>query len=83
MRMKVCVCRFCGKVFRHHSKISSCEDCRHLEDEQFEAIRAYLDKYPNSNAMQIAEGLEIPTMDILRFIDEGRLVVNRGTFKSI
>ncbi len=83
MIMKVCVCRFCGKVFKHHSKISSCKACRHLEEEQFDKIRDYLNKFPNSNAMQIAEGLDISTMDVLRFIDEGRLVVNKGSFKSL
>ena len=83
MRMKVCVCRFCGKIFKSYSKTSCCEDCRAQEDELFEKIKDYLNKYPNSNAMQIADGLEITTMDVLKFIDEGRLVVSTGTFKSL
>ncbi len=83
MRMKVCVCRYCGKVFKHHSKISACPDCKDIDEEQFDAIREYLKQYPNSNAIQIAEGLEITTMDVIRFIDEGRLVVSKGTFKQL
>ncbi len=83
MGMKVCVCRFCGKIFKHHTKISACSSCRNLDDELFDAIRDYLKQFPNSNAIEIAEGLDITTMDVLRYIDEGRLVVSKGTFKEI
>ena len=49
----------------------------------FAKIEEYLKKYPNSNAMQIADGLGCTTMEIVSYIDEGRLVINSGSFKKL
>ena len=46
----------------------------------FNQIEDYLKKYPNSNALQIAEGLEIDVYEVLKFMEEGRLLVSRGRF---
>ena len=80
---KTCLCRYCGKVFNAWSNKTCCNECQQKEEEEFERIENYLKRFPNSNAIQIAEGLEISPFDIIRFIDEGRLFVNKGEFKSI
>jgi hypothetical protein len=54
-----------------------------LDDILFSRIEEYLKKFPNSNAIQIAEGLELPTFEVVRFIDEGRLQFSRGKFERL
>ena len=73
MGEEVYTCRHCKKLFTSSVKRKICEECAKKEDELFVRIKDYLRKYPNSNAMQIAEGLDINVMSVLYFIDEGRL----------
>ena len=53
------------------------------EEQNCRLDKEYLKKYPNSNAIQIAEGLEIPTFEVVRFIDEGRLQFSKGKFERL
>ena len=78
--MEICHCRYCKKIFRSTIRRTCCNECREKDDKFFEKIIAYLDMYPNSNAIQIAEGLEVDVTEIVRFIDEGRLTVVKGDF---
>lgn len=63
-------------------KLTTCEKCKKRDDELFAMIEAYLMKYPNSNAIQIAEGLKIQAIEVLSFIDEGRLTITKGYFEK-
>lgn len=78
-----CSCRHCNKLFRSPIRRTVCDECRHLDEELFERIEKYLMLYPNSNAIQVAEGLSVDVMDIIRFIDEGRLKMVKGTFSKL
>jgi len=78
--MKVLQCHYCGKMFRSMFDGTVCPKCKPIDDLLFERIENYLKKYPNSNALEISDGLEIPVFEVTRFIDSGRLVVNRGRF---
>ncbi|MCR5829513.1 MAG: hypothetical protein K6F93_04075 [Lachnospiraceae bacterium] len=62
---------------------SVCEDCKEIDREIFEKIKDYLTRYPNSNAMQVAEGLGIRASLVLRYIDDGDLVISKGHFESL
>lgn len=77
------VCRYCGKPFVSWNKKTVCKDCSKIEEAEFQKIADYLKKFPNSNAIQIAEGLDISPLDVVRFIDEGRLTVSKGDFKKL
>ena len=57
--------------------------CKYLDDILFSRIEEYLKRFPNSNAIQIADGLEIPTFEVVRFIDEGRLQFSKGKFEKL
>ena len=81
--MEVCHCRYCKKIFRSSIRRTCCDSCREKDDKFFEKIIDYLDKYPNSNAIQVAEGLEVDVTEIVRFIDEGRLIISIGDFKRL
>jgi hypothetical protein len=80
--MQLNVCKHCHRIFYSHLKLQTCEECKKLDDELFEKIEDYLMKYPNSNAIQIADGLKIQAHEVLSFIDEGRLIIAKGYFEK-
>ena len=69
MGEEVYTCRHCKKLFTSVIKRQVCEECAKKEDQLFQQIKEYLRQYPNSNAMQIAEGFEINLMIDQNFID--------------
>ena len=76
-------CRYCGKMFYERTAKTVCKDCKKIDEAIFSKIEAYLAKYPNSNAIQISEGIGIAAIEILRFIDERRLQLSRGRFERL
>jgi len=76
-------CKFCGNTFISKVKLTTCTSCKHLDEELFSKVEDYLRRFPNSNAIQIAEGLEISALDILQYIDEGRLQISKGEFRRL
>jgi hypothetical protein len=54
-----------------------------IAESQFTLIEQYLQKYPNSNALQIADGTGIAAYEVVKFIDEGRLTASKGRFEKI
>ena len=81
--MKLNTCKHCHKVIISKLDTYTCPDCKEKDDYDFDKILNYLKQYPNSNAIQIADGLEISVVQILKYIDEGRLVQSAGTFEKI
>lgn len=79
--MYVNICKHCKKVFESKFRQFSCKTCSQKDSDMFDQIEAYLKKYPNSSAIQIAEGLEISAYEVLKFIEEGRLLMSRGYFE--
>lgn len=79
--MQLNVCKHCHKVFYNRLKLTTCDACKLKDEELFQKIEEYLLLYPNSNAMQISEGLKIQAHEVLSFIDEGRLVIAKGYFE--
>lgn len=77
------VCKHCLKTFRSYDRRGYCDECKSFDVDEFDRIEAYLKKYPNSNALQIAESLEIDVYDVIRFISEGRLQITRGVFSRL
>lgn len=77
------VCKICRKVFYGKTASRTCETCRKLDDAHFTRIENYLKEYPNSNAMQIAEALDLPTPVVVSYITEGRLAYSKGYFEKI
>mgnify|MGYP003612872185 CR=1 FL=1 len=77
------ICRYCGKSFISRSRSDVCSDCKMIAESQFTLIEQYLQKYPNSNALQIADGTGIAAYEVVKFIDEGRLTASKGRFEKI
>ncbi len=76
--MQLNICKHCRKIFQSKFKAYTCSDCKSIDDELFERIENYLLQYPNSNAIQIAEGLGVQAYEVLGFIEEGRLTIVKG-----
>lgn len=77
------VCKHCKKVFKSKIRTLCCKDCRAEDDRKFEDIEQYLKLYPNSNALQIGEELGIHPYEIVKYMEEGRLVEVKGTFRPL
>lgn len=76
-------CKFCGKVFKTKKVEILCKDCMQIDENLFSKIEDYLRKFPHSNAVQIAEGCGISVLEVLQYIDEGRLQLSKGEFKKL
>ena len=76
-------CKFCGKIFVSKIRMATCVSCKQLDDDLFTKIEEYLRRFPNSNAMQIADGLGISALEVLQYIDEGRLQISKGEFRRL
>ncbi len=81
--MHTSVCKHCKKVFKSKIRTMCCNDCRHLDENKFDAIVEYLKLYPNSNALQISEELGIEAYEIVKYMDEGRLLRSGGEFSQL
>ncbi|MCH5273796.1 MAG: hypothetical protein J1E35_08995 [Lachnospiraceae bacterium] len=81
--MKQNRCKYCGSEFQSPDTRVVCNNCKWIDEALFSSIERYLKKYPNSNALQISEGLEISLYEVIRFIDEGRLEFSRGKFERL
>ena len=77
------VCKHCQKQYFSLKKGYTCEDCKEIDKMYFEQIRAYLNVYPNSNAIQLSEALNIKATVILKYVDEGSLTISKGSFEKI
>ena len=67
------VCLTCG--YPMNPKEAVCPICGENIHEEYLVIRNYIKKYPNSNAMQIANATGISVSQILRFIKDGSLTM--------
>lgn len=81
--MHLSKCKFCGVVFPARKAEVVCEKCKEIDENLFSSIEEYLRKFPNSNAIQIAEGCQISVLDVLQYIDEGRLQLSKGEFRRL
>lgn len=79
----LCECKHCFRSFQSRVFTMTCDRCKELDEQIFEQMTDYLKTYPNSNAMQIAEGLGIKASLVLKYVDEGRLVRAKGHFERI
>jgi len=75
MKQKVNTCRHCKAIFQSIIPLAYCQNCRHIDNEQFTVIENYLIKHPLSCALDIFRDTNVPISEILRYIDEGKLVI--------
>lgn len=71
-------CRECGTIFQSLFPVAFCAKHKYIDDEMFAIIEEYLSIHPLSNALQISSDTNISTNEILRYINEGKLVMVDG-----
>jgi hypothetical protein len=67
------ICDKCGSIIQANDAI--CQYCCQIEMDEYKIVRDYLRRYPNSNAMQIANATGISISNILKYIKNGSLTV--------
>ncbi len=70
--MDVRNCKRCGKIYNYMGS-AVCNNCLQQEQEDFDKIREYLFKNPNSSTAEVSEATGIELKVISRFLKEGRL----------
>lgn len=81
--MYTCRCKHCFITFKSKIRTGFCPECSKLDETVFDRIEEYLKKYPNSNALQISESLEIDLYSVIGFMNEGRLIRSAGKFSKL
>ena len=81
--MHMSKCKFCGSVFPTRRVEIVCKNCKKIDENLFSKIEDYLRQFPHSNAIQIADGCGISVLDVLQYIDEGRLQLSKGEFRKL
>lgn len=81
--MELHTCRICGFSFYSKKDTNICKDCEEVSGETYDRIVTYLRQFPNSNALQISDALNIPAYDVLTYLENGQLLESRGTFEQI
>ncbi len=81
--MVTCACKTCKKMFNSMMTMDYCPECAKGQRDYFEEVVKYLDAFPNSNAMQISEAMDIPINVLIDFIDQGRLYMVKGSFEKM
>lgn len=76
--MEIETCRRCGKVFMKRGNLSLCPECAQSEEDDFLAIRGYLDEHPGATMMTLREALGVSDETVSRLIEAGRLVMSGG-----
>jgi hypothetical protein len=71
--MPVMNCRACGNPFNGGLNEPLCQSCKEREIQMFQKVRDYLREHPTATVEEIAEGTEVDSRIIMRFINQGRL----------
>ena len=77
------VCKHCQNQYISATKSYCCPNGKTIDKMRFDQICAYLKNFPNSNAVQVAEALDIKAYTVLKYVDEGTLTFGRGEFERL
>lgn len=76
--MEIRNCPDCGKIFAY-TNINLCPVCIQAEEEEFQRVKEYLYKNPQTGVHDLAEVTEVEEYKILRWLKIGRLQGKRFT----
>jgi len=66
-------CKGCNGTFQHTTNDNLCLSCSQKNELEFQRIKEYLKRFPNSSIGTVATILDISVANIQKYIDEGRL----------
>lgn len=68
-------CHKCKKIFMYNTGPQICENCKKLEEEEFEKVRMFVRDFPGATVQEVSRETEVSSQLIYRFLKEGRLEV--------
>jgi hypothetical protein len=72
--MKLTNCRYCGKLYQSlGGKI--CPDCRKKDQEQYQAVKEYLQEFPTAPVYKVSSETNVPVKRIYQYVREGKLAI--------
>jgi len=72
-------CRRCKRIFMYAVGPQLCEECKKLEEEEFERVRKFVREYPGATMQEVSEATEVSMQMIYKFVKDGRLEVSEGS----
>lgn len=72
-------CARCNKIFMYVTGPRICEDCKKLEDEDFEKVRLFVRDFPGATIPEVSKETGVPSHLIYRFLKEGKLEVTESS----
>lgn len=77
MGATVLQCKQCNRLFQSFGAVY-CPECTQRLEEKFELVKKYIYDNPHANVVTISQDTEVPVRDILYFLKEGRLSIEKG-----
>lgn len=73
-------CKRCKRIFMFGGTGPQlCDECKRLEDEEFEKVRTFVRDFPGATVQEVSKETEVPTRLIYRFLKEGKLEVSEAS----
>jgi len=73
-------CSKCGKLLKYIGVGEyKCEACGFTEYDAYGLVRAYIEKYPGANVIQVETATGVPKKTINALVRAGKLDVKRGS----
>ncbi len=70
-------CKRCRRIFMFGGTGPQlCNECKKLEEEEFEKVRTFVREFPGATVQEVAKETLVPTQLIYRFLKEGKLEVS-------
>lgn len=70
------ICTVCGKLYERNGK-NKCNECFKKEENYYKTIRDYVISHKNVSAIDVNRDTGIPISIILKFIEEGRIELQK------
>ncbi len=72
-------CRKCKRIFMYVTGPQICDNCKKLEDEDFEKVRKFVKEFPGATIPEVSKETGVEVALIYRFLKEERLEVAEGS----
>lgn len=72
-------CKRCRKIIMYTMGPQLCEDCKRLEEQDFEKVRKFVRDYPGATIQEVSAATEVSQNAIHKYLKEGRLEVTEGS----
>lgn len=69
-------CKKCGRLFQAKDELGLCSRCNANVDDEFTKVKDYIYDNPSSSLKDVAEGTDVPTESILKWIREGKIILS-------